>query len=351
MIKVLVCEDSLPVSRLLVELINADPELEVVGVAGDGLEALECTRKYQPDIIAMDVQMPRLNGLEATRQIMSEQPTPIILISELLNSEVALSLQALDAGALTVLPKPHGPGHPQHESDRNRLCQNLRLLHDVKLVRRWSATATPKANAPLGPRPARANPTIHPRLVAIGASTGGPSALSALLSKLPPTFRLPILITQHIMPGFTNGLASWLAQTTGRRVIQAVDGLTLEPDSGLVVIAPDNCHLTITPNWQLRFKGRLPSDILVPSVDVMFKSVAQSFGASAIGVLLTGMGKDGAEGMLDLWQTGAYTIAQDEATSVVFGMPKEAIELGAAHKVLPLQLIAGELMRFVNSPR
>lgn len=350
MLRVLVCEDSVPVSQLLTELINADPELKVIGVAGNGREGIELNRKLRPDIITMDIRMPVLNGLEATRQIMSELPTPIVLISEIAESEVGLSLTALQAGALTVLPKPHGPGHPDFKADANRLRQTLKLMAEVKLVRRWLNT-DPPASRPSGPsQPVEFSSCVHPKMVAIGSSTGGPSALATILSHLPASFTLPILITQHIMPGFGAGLARWLNDTTGRRVVIAEPGMVIEPESAVTVIAPDYCHLVIKAGKQLAFDYRGPVNGVLPSIDIMFDSVATEMGAAVIGVLLTGMGKDGAAGLAHLRKAGAYTIAQDETTSVVFGMPKEAIALGAAWKVVSLPKIAGEIVKIAGMP-
>jgi two-component system chemotaxis response regulator CheB len=348
MLRVLVCEDSVPVSQLLTELINADPELQVVGVAGNGREAVELNRKLRPDIITMDARMPVLNGLEATSQIMSELPTPIVLVSEIAETEVELSMAALNAGALTVLPKPHGPGHPAFQRDSENLRHTLKLMAGIKLVRRWLPT-TPASAKPTTPEVFSSS--TRPRLIAIGSSTGGPSALATLLKGLPATFKLPIVITQHIMPGFGEGLARWLNDTTGRRVVAARSGMVIEPDSAVTIIAPDYCHLVLTPGNHLAFDYRGQVNGVLPSVDVMFASVAQVMGASAIGVLLTGMGKDGAQGLLQLRKAGAYTLAQDEATSVVFGMPKEAIALGATWKVVPLEKMAPEIVNLCYNPQ
>lgn len=358
MIKVLICEDSLPVSQLLVELINTDPEMQVVGVAGNGLEAIELTHKFRPDIITMDVRMPQLNGLEATRQIMAEQPTPIVLVSELAETDVALSMEALNAGALAVLPKPYGPGHPSFKANGDRLRQTVSLMSSVKVVRHWAnrnqRPANRAGNIAPPPAPERVTPARNParsglakapRLVAIGSSTGGPSALATLLSQLPLTFDLPILITQHIMPGFGEGLAHWLKEATGRPVVLAQEGMSIKPNSGLTIIAPDHCHMLISSSWQIRFDRRGPYQGVLPSVDLMFESVTEVAGSSAIGVLLTGMGRDGAQGLYRMCQSGAYTIAQSEASCVVFGMPKEAIALGAARSILPLEKIASELVQ------
>lgn len=354
MLRVLVCEDSLPVSQLLTQVINTDAELHVIGVAGNGREAVELNRRLRPDIITMDVRMPVLNGLEATRQIMAELPTPIVLVSEVAETEVEMSMALLNAGALTVLPKLHGPGHPAFSQDSENLCQTLKLMASVKLVRRRLPTTSSTPISELSPKAkltpatpiisAERFPSIaQPKLVAIGASTGGPSALATLLKGLPPAFKLPIVITQHIMPGFGDGLARWLNDTTGRKVISARPGMTLEPDSSMTFIAPDKCHLVVVAGNKLAFDYRGEVNGVLPSVDVMFDSVAEIYGNSAIGVLLTGMGRDGAQGLARLYKMGAYTIVQDEATSVVFGMPKEAIALGAAWKVAPLDKIAAEI--------
>ncbi|NWJ95241.1 MAG: chemotaxis-specific protein-glutamate methyltransferase CheB [Chloroflexi bacterium] len=352
MLTVVVCEDSVPVSQLLVELINADPGLHVVGVAGNGREVIELNRKLRPNVITMDVRMPVLNGLEATRQIMAEQPTPIVLVSDIAEVDINLSMDALNAGALAVLPKPHGPGHPDFKADGDRLRHTLHLMSSVKLVRRWMTTGPltipPKPSATPSPRSDIYTSPVQPRLVAIGSSTGGPSAIATILSNLPPTFNLPILVTQHIMPGFGTGLARWLNDTTGRRVVTATEGMVIEPSSSITVIAPDHCHMILTPARQIAFDHRGLVNGVLPSVDVLFESVAHSLGPLAVGVLLTGMGRDGAQGLSKMRQAGSFTIAQDEASSVVFGMPKEAIALGAAWKIAPLEKIASELVAIVG---
>lgn len=346
MFKVLVCEDSAPVSQLLVELINRDPALQVIGVAGNGREAVALTHKLRPDIITMDVRMPMQNGFEAARQIMAECPTPIVMVSELAETDVALSMSALSAGALTAIAKPHGPGHPDFRNDAERLCYTIKIMAEVKVVRHWQSQK-PVAKTGFTPLVSDigATPIVAPKLIAIGSSTGGPSALASLLGSLPASFNLPILITQHIMPGFDEGLARWLSTTTNRRVIVAQDGLSLEFNTGQTILAPDTCHLTLLANARVRLDRRGPVNGVIPSVDLMFNSVATTFGAAAVGVILTGMGRDGAAGLQQMRQSGSYTIAQDEASCVVFGMPKEAIALGAVSSVLPLDKIAGQLVK------
>lgn len=349
------CEDSLPVSQLLVEVINnvtGKADLLVVGVAGNGSEAVELALRLRPDVIAMDVRMPILNGLEATRQIMAEQPTPIVLVSEVAETDVALSLEALAAGALLVIPKPHGPGHPDFHSDAKKLRESLSLMAGVKVIRHWLPTYKNQTAPRLASRrtsvshPTQAAFDEQHRLVAIGASTGGPSALSNIIGNLPRNFTWPILITQHIMPGFGEGLAHWLSQTTGRRVVVAVEKMLVEIDSSQVILAPDDCHLCLNSQQQLIFDKSGPVNGIVPSVDVMFKSIAHyNVGNSVVGVLLTGMGRDGAAGLKLLRDMGGTTLVQDEASCVVFGMPKEAVALGAAEKVLPLSKIPQELVK------
>lgn len=352
------CEDSLPISQLLVELINnvsGEAKLLVVGVAGNGSEAVEMALRLRPDVIAMDVRMPILNGLEATRRIMEEQPTPIVLVSEVAETDVALSMEALAVGALMVIPKPHGPSHPAFQADAIKLRETLALMAEVKVVRHWR---------PNSPKPALDRYTAskisyslavgHPqtrfneqqRLVAIGSSTGGPSALSNILRNLPSYFNWPILITQHIMPGFDTGLAQWLTQATNRKVVVAEENMAVEVDSGQIILAPGVFHLRINADQKLSFDRNGPVKGILPSVDTMFESIAQNIDCTGVvGVLLTGMGRDGAAGLKLLLDNGATTIVQDEVTSVVFGMPKEAIAIGAAQKVLPLLKIPEQLTK------
>jgi len=342
-IRVLLAEDSAVTREYLAYLLDEDPGLEVVGTARDGIEAVEQAQRLKPDVILMDVHMPRMNGYEATRQIMERTPAPIVMVSASVDQgEVAMTFAALEAGALTVLEKPLGPGHPRQADTVRKLLETVRLMAEVKVVRRW-----PRRERPLPPRlpPESAGRSI--RLVAIGASTGGPPVVAEILKALPRDLGAPVLLVQHIAPGFTAGLADWLGQVTPLSVKLA------EPDElarlGTVYVAGDGTQMGIASHGRILLTHEAGPDGFCPSVSHLFESVADAYGRSAMGVLLTGMGRDGAAGLRRLREAGGLTIAQDEETSVVFGMPNEAIRLGAAEQVLRPEQIAQAIRSLARS--
>lgn len=338
MIGVLVAEDSPATREYLVYLIEQDPALEVAAVARDGMEAVEQAERLRPDVILMDVQMPRLNGFEATRLIMERAPTPIVIVSaSFARDEVGMTFEALSAGALTVVEKPLGPDHPRQAESAAKLVETLRLMAEVKVVRRWPRRAHAlAAPAPVVPSDRAA------RVVAIGASTGGPAAVSEILQGLPGDLPAPLLLVQHIAPGFTEGLVEWLGQGTRLAVKLARADEPVAP--GTVFVAPEHFQMGITKAGRIRLAQELAEDGFCPSAGHLFESVAEAYGPAAAGILLTGMGRDGAKGLMRLREAGGVTIAQDEETSVVFGMPGEAARIGAAQHVLPPNRIA-ELIR------
>ncbi|OFW42912.1 MAG: hypothetical protein A3J29_20600 [Acidobacteria bacterium RIFCSPLOWO2_12_FULL_67_14b] len=342
MIRVLVAEDSAVTREYLVYLLGQDPALEVVGVARDGLEAVQQAERLRPDVIVMDVHMPRMDGYEATRQIMERVPTPIVVVSASSSrQEVAHTLDALKAGALTVLDKPAGPDHPAHEESARRLVETVRLMAEVKVVRRW-----PRRDHPERPAPVAARVGQKIQLVAIAASTGGPPVVAEILRRLPGDLAAPVLLVQHIAAGFTEGLVEWLARETPLTVKLAAAGESAA--SGTVYIAPDGFQMGITTRGQIRLVKEPTGNGFCPSASHLFESVAEAYGPTAIGVLLTGMGRDGADGLLRLRQTGGVTIAQDEQSSAIFGMPAEAIRLGAAASVLAPEDIARAIHSLVS---
>lgn len=329
MIRVLVADDSAVVREYLLYLVDQAAGLRVVGTARDGLDAVEQTKRLKPDVILMDVHMPRLNGYDATRRIMEEVPTPIVMISASFSrDEVSRTFEALKAGALTVLEKPAGPDHPQQAEQARQLVETLRLMAEVKVIRRWPARHAPPAPAPLGPPPNR-----RIRIIALGASTGGPAVTAELLEKLPRGFEIPLLLVQHIAPGFVRGLAEWLNGQTPLTVKVAEPGEPVRP--GTMYLAPDKCQMGVSKDERIRLTtGEAAEDGFSPSASYLFRSVADAYQRSAMGVLLTGMGRDGAAGLLRLREVGGLTVAQDKESSVIFGMPGEAVRLGAAEYVL-----------------
>lgn len=324
-IRVLVAEDSAVTRDLLVFLIEEDPALQVVGTARDGSEAVELAERLKPDVILMDVHMPRMDGYEATRRIMERSPAPIVMASASLHrGELSITFEALKAGAVTVQAKPVGPGDPRHAETSRKLLETLRLMAEVKVVRRW---AKPSASSMAPQAPPRSVGT-DVRVVAIAASTGGPAVLSAIFQELPASLPAPILLVQHIAPGFVAGLADWLDETTSLRVKLAESDEMAE--AGCVYVAPEARHLGISRHGRIALSTDGAEQGFCPSASFLFRSVAEAYGRQAMGVILTGMGRDGADGLLRLREAGGTTIAQDEESCVVFGMPGEAIRLQAA---------------------
>jgi two-component system chemotaxis response regulator CheB len=341
MVRVLVVEDSPVVREFLLHILGSDPEIEVVGTAETGEEALEAVERIRPDIITMDVHMPKMNGFDTTRRIMETHPTPIIIVSGTLDaSETASVFRAIEAGALAVLPRPSGTGHPEHEQSAADFVQTVKLMSEVKVVRRWPQLR-PGKTPPTASLSAQIQPRIaqtETRLIAIGASTGGPPALRMILSGLPKDFPPPVLIVQHIAAGFTEGFVEWLAQSSNLPVRLPVHGQEVIP--GRVYVAPDGFHMTVATDGRIWLNTDELENGLRPSVSCLFRSVAKAYGQSAIGVLLTGMGKDGALELKLMKEQGAVTIAQDKESSVIHGMPGEAIRLGGATYVLPPEKIS-----------
>ena len=342
-VNVLVVEDSPVMRLLLVHLINRDPNLCVLGTANDGIEALAFLAQQKPDVILMDIHMPRMDGFDATRHIMETQPLPIVICSGTINPrEVTVTFRALEAGAVAFIEKPIGMGHPDFEVKAAELLRTVRLMSEVKVIKRWprARTAGP-ASVVVDLKPAPSDI----QLVAIGASTGGPPVLHTILSALPKDFPAPIVIVQHIAPGFLSGLVEWLAQATGFPVQIARHGARLAP--GCACLAPDDFHTGVDSATHIVLSQAAPDDGHRPSVAHLFRSVAQACGPRAVGVILSGMGKDGAAELKLMKERGAVTIAQDEESSVVHGMPGEAIRLQAATHVLPPEQLAATLARWV----
>lgn len=345
--RILVVDDSRVAREYLTAVLEEHPGIEVIDAVATGEAAVDFVTQRRPDVILMDLHLPGIDGFEATRRIMSSTPVPIVVCTAGTSfHEVRTAMEALSAGALTALRKPAGPADPGADADVAALVSMLRLMAEVRVVRRWTRAPLGATGAIAGPGQAAPSPHSGVAVVAIGASTGGPPALASILTRLPADFGAPILIVQHITQGFTDGFATWLAQETGHRVHVAIGGE--RPVAGRVYIAGDGGHLRVGPGGRLEVVADVPPTVHRPSIGVLFASVAQHYGRHAVGVLLTGMGRDGAAELKLMADAGAMTVAQDEASSVVFGMPGEAIRLGAAQAVLPPAGIADLLARTVR---
>jgi two-component system, chemotaxis family, protein-glutamate methylesterase/glutaminase len=326
MTRVLLAEDSTVVRDHLVHVLEADDQLSVVATASDGEEAVRLAERVRPDVIVLDIHMPRMNGYDAARAIMERAPAPIVMATASANrSDTRHAFDALACGALMLIEKPVGLDHPRADEAGRELVRTVRLMAEVKVVRRWPAR-TPAVRAAPSRRP-------PPRVIAIGASTGGPAVLSELLGAMPSPLGAPVLVVQHIAPGFTGAFADWLATSTRQPVKLPESGELVRADT--VYVAPPEKHMGITASGRIVLGTRRAPNGFCPSASHLFGSVADAFGPRATGIVLTGMGRDGAEGLGRLRKAGGLTIAQDEASSVVFGMPGAAVESGAAELVLP----------------
>jgi two-component system, chemotaxis family, protein-glutamate methylesterase/glutaminase len=350
-LRVLVVDDSALVRRLLRELLERDPAVRVVGEAANGRDALAKVAELRPDLITLDVRMPEMDGVETTRQIMAYHPTPILVLTASLSSyDVDITFQMLGAGALDVMEKPRLNDLAEIERCSRALLRKVHLLARVKVVthlrgRRGAPPVGARVDAPRREAPRHAGittaaPALFP-VVVIGASTGGPRVVRQILAALPPSFPAAVLVVQHIAQGFSAGLVEWLAPGVALPVRLAAEGDTLCP--GQVLVAPDRLDLLVQPGGKVHLSA-LPLLLQRPAIDIAMQSVAAIFGPETIGVLLTGMGRDGAIGLQAIRRSGGYTIAQDEASCTIYGMPRAAVELGAAQAVLPPSAIAAALM-------
>lgn len=349
-IRVMIVEDERVVQVLLEHIIRSDPRLELVGLYRTGEEALGDMASVKPDVISVDIRLPGMNGFELTRTIMRRQPTPIVVVSANVEDEdLGISMNALRAGALAVVEKPVGVTNKDYDKIAERICRSLILMSDVKLVRQRSPVISRSVCASMQP------PPIRPlsgqggyRVLGLVASTGGPNALVEILKHLTPSFPLPIAMVQHITASFLGGFSSWLSATTGFEARVVSDSEPLSP--GVIYLAAADHHLEIN-GLRAKVNQMPPVSGQRPAGTVLLKSMAASHGRNGIGVLLTGMGDDGAEGLAAIRHAGGFTIAEHESTAVVYGMPKVAASLGAVCEQLPLPKIGPRLKELTATMR
>ncbi|MGC2061373.1 MAG: chemotaxis-specific protein-glutamate methyltransferase CheB [Thermodesulfovibrionales bacterium] len=332
--RVLIVDDSALARDLIRAIVALDPEMEVVGEASNGLEAVERVKSLRPDIVTMDIEMPVMDGLQAIEQIMAKNAVPILVVTT--RSDAKTAYTAISKGALDLVMKPDVTTEAAHE-----FVAKLKLMSQVRVVPHIAGR-----RAHMHPIAAE-TPVFHgdmsDRIVAIASSTGGPDALSIILSRLPEKFPVPIVIAQHISDGFVSGMVGWLKPLSRVALKVASNGEYLRP--GTAYVCPPESHMRVDCSKKIIYVARQVKDIYRPSCDVLLSSVAESFGKKAIGVILTGMGSDGVAGMKRIREAGGRTIAQDEQTSIIFGMPRLAIESGCIDAVLPLEAISSEIAR------
>lgn len=329
-IRVLIVDDSPFARDTIRSLLEEDAQISVVGVAGNGVEAIQKTKDLRPNVITMDLNMPKMGGAEAIQEIMQRYPTSIIIVSKL---EVGNIVACLGLGAMDfVAVRDNMDVFGAELREKVKLASRVRPLRQFKITARLS-------------KPAKKPQAVgEQKVVAMAVSTGGPQALLAVLSKLPVDFPMPVLVVQHMSNGFIHGLAEWIRQYTPLQVCVAEQGDTIIP--GTIYFAPDDAHLTVTEHGAIALVGDGDKATLhVPSADVLLKSVAHVYGANAIGVIMTGMGRDGADGIKAIYNAGGTTIAQDETSSVIYGMNKVAVDMGCVLRTVPLDKIADELMK------
>ncbi|WP_237180638.1 chemotaxis-specific protein-glutamate methyltransferase CheB [Roseomonas haemaphysalidis] len=343
-VRVMIVEDSLVVRRLLAHIVSRDARLELAAAVASAEEALQELPRVRPDVISMDIRLPGMDGLEATRRIMAEQPTPIVVIADSVrDATFGISMNALRAGALSVVEKPVGIATGGHEQIADTICTQLFIMSQVAVIRqRAPAAAAPRVPASVTVLP----PPLSPGMLAIAASTGGPPALAQVLGALPRDCPVPVLLVQHMGAPFMEGFASWLDGLVPMPVALAQDGELPRP--GRVYVAPGDRHLLLTTAGTLRLSAERPLASQRPSATLLFRSVAEAMGARALGVLLTGMGEDGAAGMAELRRAGGYAITEAESTAVVYGMPAAAVRLGGSSASLPLPAIGPRLQQLLK---
>lgn len=332
-LRVLVVDDSAFMRKIVTNMINSDPKLTAVGTAFDGLDALKKISQLRPDVITLDVNMPRMDGLTTLKRIMRQRPLPVVMLSAATQEGAETTFTALKLGAVDYIPKPSGQISLDIEKVRNELVNKIKTAAQAKIV-----THEPEVCSPV-----QAKQIVKDKIITIGASTGGPPALEEILVQLPENTP-PILIVQHMPSGFTRSFAKRLDRLCSFEVKEAEDGDTI--NQGRALIAPGGYHMKVTGEGRIQLDCGPTEHGVRPAVDPMMRTTAEIYSSEAIGVILTGMGRDGSSGMKAIKENGGRTIAQDEETSTVFGMPKMAIQEGSIDKILPLSKIPKQIMQW-----
>ncbi len=338
MIRALVVDDSDLMREIMTRALETDPDLEVAAAAADGKEAVHMAKKYRPDVITMDIMMPRMNGLDATRVIMEETPVPIVMVCAIGDSEEQrISFEAMEAGAVWVVKKPRGQATADWDTWSRSLCQIVKSMAEVKVVSRRPSRAPRAVDVSTGVAVEKT-----PRVIAMAASTGGPTALKSVLEKLPEDFEIPILVCQHIARGFVEGMVEWLNFDLELPVRVGATNDAVRPG---VTFAPDHGNLLVTRDERLIVQPAEGDEKYIPSADALFESVARHYKCECVGVIMTGMGTDGAAGLKKIWDEGGITVAQDEASSLIYGMPGAAVKAGGVKYKMDPEEIARMLIK------
>jgi len=344
-VRVLVVDDSAYMRVVLKEILDADPDISVVGIAKNGLEAVEKTKALSPDVVTLDIQMPKMDGVATLQRIMKECPTRVLMLSAMDKKDDQLPLQAIKMGAVDFISKPGGPVSVEIMKFKEKIVEIVKVAAMAKL------DVLKRARAPPPPRLSfRKRRSDGTKTVVIGASTGGPRALESVFAALPAGLPAPIFVVQHLPPEFAKTFARRLDSAGGPDVLVAQDGA--KPEKGRAYIAPGGMHLVIartnSSGHMMRLEDREPVRFVKPSADVLFSSAAKAYGSGVLGVVMTGMGSDGASGARQIRFAGGKVVVQDEQSSVIYGMAKAVVDAGAADKVVPLEAIAGEIVKFLE---
>ncbi len=348
-VRVLLADDSATIRHYLKAILNNSIHMEIIGEAKDGMDVIEMVHQLKPDVVSMDINMPRMDGLEATRQIMADIPTPVVVVSGLVESDIELSMKALEAGALAVVEKPPDRNSPDFEDKRKQLINTIRAMAGVSVVSRKRKNKQHVDNRQRIQEFRKVTDRLSkPEIIGIGASTGGPSAIQRVLKEFPSETSVPIVVVQHMPHEFLQGMTRWLQRSTRLNIKIAESGEQLMPN--WVYIAPGTAHMTVrrqNENLIVRLIKDRGNPQYQPSINMLFNSLATSCASNAIGVIMTGMGDDGASGLLAMKQAGAKTFAQDEQSSTVYGMPNAAVLCGAVNSVVPLSSLAPEILKML----